>query len=137
MTFRKDSLLFYQSEICYIVLLLLCFFLVPMIGLGLSLLYALPFMLLILVNPRMHNEFITINECGISCNKAGIQLWSYEWNNIAQLQKNSRYLLPTIEVITCNMSGELDLVFFSRNYFQLGRTAKKAIKKYYVINKSP
>ena len=69
MMFRKDSLMFYQSEIFYVVMAILCLTLVPMLVGDISLLFLFPFLVLILVNPQLHNEFITINETGISCQK--------------------------------------------------------------------
>ena len=105
MIFRKDSLLFYQSEIFYIVMAILCLTLVPMLVGEISLLYLFPFLVLMLVNPQLHNEFIAINETGISCQKSGKQLWAYEWLSIAELKRSSRFLMPSIEVIAYNKYG--------------------------------
>lgn len=87
MTFRKNSLLFYQSEILYIAMDILCLTLIPILGVGISILYMLPFIVLILVNPKLYNELITIDETGISCEKAGYQIWAYRWDCIAELKK--------------------------------------------------
>lgn len=91
MIFRKDVLLFYQSEIFYIVMAILCLTLTPMLVGDISILYLFPFLILILVNPQLHNEFVVINETGISCQKKGKQLWAYEWHSIAELKKSSRF----------------------------------------------
>lgn len=131
MMFRKNTLLFYQSEIFYFVMAILCLALFPMLGLGLSLLYVFPFAVLMLVNPKLHNEFITINEIGISCQRSGIQLWAYEWDTIAGLKRSSRFLMPSIEVIPYNKCGEPEQFAMSNHYFQLGRAARKAVKRYY------
>lgn len=136
MKFRKTSLLFCQSTICYTSFILLCATLIPVLGLGLSFFYAIPFILLALVNPRFHNEFITIDESGISCNQAQKQIWAYTWNNIAFLKKSSRFLMPAIEVITYDKFGKPELFSLPNHYFQLGRTAKKAIRQYCELNKS-
>ena len=131
MIFRKNSLLFYQSELMYIVFLIICFTLIPTLGLYLSLLYAFPFVVLMLVNFKLHNEYIIINEVGISCQKSGKQLWEYEWHNIAELRKSARYLLPSIEIITFNEHGEVERFALPNHYFQLGKAAREAIKRYY------
>ena len=137
MIFRKDSLLFYQSEIFYIVMAILCLTLVPMMVGEISLLYLFPFLVLILVNPQLHNEFIAINETGISCQKSGKQLWAYEWLSIAELKRSSRFLMPSIEVIAYNKYGESERFALPNQYFQLGRTAREAIKRYYKPTEHP
>ncbi len=131
MTFRKDSLLFYQSKIIYIVMAILCLILIPGIGLWIPILFALCFIILILVNPKLHDEFITINETGISCQRSGKQLWTYEWERIAELRRSSRFRMPSIEVITYNKRGEAERFALPNQYFQLGKVAKEAIKRYY------
>lgn len=108
-----------------------CLTLFPILGLGLSLLYVFPFIVLILVNPKLHNEFIIINEIGISCQKSGKQLWVYEWESIAELKKSSRFLMPSMQVIAYNKGGEPERFALPNHYFQLGRTAMEAIKRYY------
>ena len=135
MTFRQNSLLFYQSEIFYIVMGILCLPLFPMLGAGLTLLYVFPFVLLMLVNPKLNNQFITIDEFGISCHKSEIGLWAYEWDHIAELRRSDRFMLPSIEVITYDGSGQPEQFALHGHYFQLGRTARKAIDKYYNLMK--
>ena len=131
MIFRKDALLFYQTEMVCIVVMILCLGLIPTLGVGLTLLYACPFLVLMLANPQIYKEFITINESGISCHKSGKQLWSYEWNGIAELRNSSRFRMPSIEVIAYKKCGEGEAFAVPNHYFQLGRKAKKAIKQYY------
>lgn len=131
MIFRKDSLLFYQIEIVCVVMVIVCLIVTPILGIELSLLCMLPFVILLFINPKLHNEFITINGTGISCQKSGKQLWLYEWASIARLRKSSRYLMPAIEVIAFNIHGESEQFAVPNHYFQLGRVAKKAITRYY------
>lgn len=137
MIFRKDSLLFYQSEIFYIVIVILCLTLIPILGIEISLLYMFPFIVLILVNPKLHNEFITIDDTGISCQKSGNQLWAYGWDCIAELKRSSRFLMPSIEVVAYNKYGESERFALPNQYFQLGRTAREAIKRYYKPTEHP
>lgn len=131
MIFRKHSLLFYQSEIFYIIMAIISLVSFPMIGLGLSLLCGVPFAVLILINPKLHNEFITINEHGISCQKSGIPLWEYEWNGIAELKRSSRFRMPAIEVIAHNKCEGPKPFAMPDHYFQLGRAARRAVERYY------
>lgn len=131
MTFRKNALLFYQSELMYIVFAILCLTLIPTLGLWLSLLYAFPFIVLMFANFKLHNEYIVINEIGISCKKSGKQLWATEWSRIVELRKSSRYLLPSIEIITYDKHGKVNQFALTNHYFQLGRAAREAIKRYY------
>lgn len=130
MTFRKNALLFYQSTICYIVFLLLCAALIPAVGLFLSVLCSLPFVVLLSINPKLHNEFITIDETGISCKRAKAQSWEYSWDNIAFLKTSSRFLMPSIEVIPYDQFGKPELFSLPNHYFQLSRSAKKAMRQY-------
>lgn len=130
MMFRQNSLLFYQSEFIYIVMATLCLAFIPLLGVGLSLLYMSPLIVLALVNSKLHNEFIIINEQGISCQKSGKQLWACNWDKIAELKKSSRFLMPAIEVIKYDSCGNPEQFAMSNHYFQLGKTAKKAINQY-------
>ena len=129
--FRKNACLFHQSEATYIIILILCLTLIPILGIGLSLIYMLPFIVLILVNPKLYNEYITINEFGISSQKSGEELWKYEWDKIAELKKSSRFLMPSVEVIAYNKCGESEQYAHTNHYFQLNKVAKKAIEIYY------
>lgn len=131
MTFRKDTFIYYELEILSIVMLLACLGLIPVLGIGFPLLNAVLFVILLLVNPRLQNEYITINEAGIICQKSGTQLWAYEWDQIAELRKSSRYRMPSVDVITYCKSGKPEPFSLPNHYFQLGRTARKALKQYY------
>lgn len=136
MIFRKNSLLFYQSEIVCIIMATLCLALIPMLG-GISFLYMLPLLVLILVNPLLHNEFVVINEAGISCQKSGKQLWAYEWGSIAELKRSSRFLMPSVEIIVYDKHGGSEQFALPDQYFQLGKAAKEAIKRYYKATELP
>jgi hypothetical protein len=131
MIFRKDALLFYQSEIFCVVMAVLCFTLMPMLGIEISFLCMLPFVVLVFANPKLYNELITINEVGISCQKSGKQLWGYEWESIAELKKSSRFLMPSIEVIAYNKQEESEQFAHPNQYFQLGKPAREALRRYY------
>lgn len=138
MTFRKNSLLFYQRTVFFVISILLFLAMIPFAGIGLSLLCAFPFVVLLLVNPLFEKEYITINEDGIKCQESGTQLWAFKWNEIAELRRSSRFLLPSIEVITYSKSGEPEPFGTCDHYFQLGKEAKKAVNQYdKTIERSP
>ena len=128
MRFRKDLLLFYQSNIAYIIALILLLILVPPMP---GILLALPFLILLLLNPILHSEYITIDETGISCSGAKGVLWAYPWESIASLKKGSRFLLPSIEIISFDKQGAPEQYAAPGHYFQLGHHAKRALLRYY------
>lgn len=131
MIFRKHSLLFLEHKIAYITMVTLFISTITTTGLWILALFALPFIVLIFVNPSIHNEFITINENGIVCQKAGARVWVYNWEDIAELRKSSHFRMPSIEIIPYNKQGEPEQFSLPGHYFQLGRIAKKAIEQYH------
>ena len=132
MIFRKNSLLFYQSQTIYVLMIAFCFILTPILGLLISFTCALPFAIFALISPKLYNEFITVNEFGISCHKSGKLLWSYDWDSISDIKRSSRFLLPSMEILTYTNGKPAEFAIHG-HYFQLGRIAKKAIKCYYIV----
>lgn len=125
MSFRKNSILFYENVILLAALSLL------MIAVGLVknfpilCLCAVPLLIVALVSPKLDREYITIDEWGITC-KEGDQLrWSFDWAYIADLRRSSRFRLPSIEVIPYDASGQPEPFASDRHYFQLGRAREK------------
>ena len=112
-------------------MVILYFLLIPIIGFVIPLLSALVFVMLALAMPKIQGEFITINETGISCQRAGTQCWSYEWRNIAELRKCTYLRRPAMEVIVYDKDGRLNHYALSDQNFQLGKTAKAALSRYY------
>lgn len=131
MTFRQNEIMYRQVEILYSVAALCSLGLIPSLGFGFPLLCAISLVIIILVNPKLQNEFITIDETGIRCEKSGTQLWAYEWDRIAALKKSTRLQSPAVEVITYCKSGKPEPYSLPGQYFQLSRAAKKALKQYY------
>ena len=132
MVFRKNALLFYQSEIIYTLMIVVCFALTPILGLLVSFICALPFVIFALITPKIYNEYITISELGVSCHKSGKILWEYGWDSISDIKKSSRFLLPSMEILTYTNGVPSEFAIHG-HYFQLGRTAQKAIERYYKI----
>ena len=137
MIFRKDCLLFCQSLTSFSILLALCFALIPFFGIKVTAILSTAIVVIAIVDLIHNNEYITVNEVGITCSKAGKQMWAYEWNTIAKLQRSSRYLLPSMEIFISSSEGEKGQSICTGNYFQLGRTAKKALDKYYKLRWLP
>ena len=146
MLFRKDSLLFYELQIIAIVIAVLCLAMIPFLEAELALLCALMFLIfviIIFINPRIYNEYIIINEIGISCQKAGKQIWAYKWDEIVALQKGSRSRLPSMEIVVPSPCRALDScrdiehARCSGDYFQLCKAAKKALEQYYKPKENP
>lgn len=138
MTFRKNTTNFYQSEFIYIftVLLSLVLIFIPAFN-EIQIIFivsACLFALLAVINPKLNNEFITIDETGISCCRADKILWSYQWDEIAQLKKGQRFLHPSVEVIVFDKQGNKESFAGADKYFQLSKSAKTTIKKYYKGN---
>ena len=131
MTFRKNSLLFVEGQILYTLMVVSCLATIPVLGFWFSLILATPFAALVLINPKLQNEFITIDEDGIRCCQGVNTIWSYGWDNIAELRKTSRYLLPSIDVIVFDRFGKPEPFALNGQYFQIGKVARKAIDQYY------
>lgn len=87
--------------------------------------------LLAWLNPSFYNEFVTIDEYGISCEKAGVRLWEYDWDRIAELRKGFYSNTKAIYVIVYDKFGKPEPYARSGQYFLLGKSAKEAIKRYY------
>lgn len=112
-------------------MLVLCLALNPVIGTGFALLVALPFAVVLIVNPRLHDSWIILNESGIACRKVGKEVWSHEWHNIATLKRSNRFRLPSVEVILYDVKGEQAPFALPDHYFQLSKKAKQAMEQYY------
>lgn len=131
MSFRKNSVLFYENVILLAALSLLMIAVGLVINFPMLCLCAVPPLIVALVSPKLDREYITIDEWGISC-KEGDQLrWSFDWAHIAELRRSSRFRLPSVEVIPYDASGQPEPFASDRLYFQLGRAAKKALSMYY------
>ena len=131
MSFRKEALLFCQTNIVCGIIAILFLFLSPILGWLLSWTCFILFIILILINPLFFSEYIIIDEKGISCKQASKLLWEYGWENISELKYSSRYRMPSVEILTKNKSKEYEQIVSAHSYFQLCRTAKKAIDQYY------
>ena len=133
MDFRKNEILFLQEQIVYCGGIVGC---AGMIIWNISLWPAffplsIGMLGLFLANCFGKSEVVTINEVGIQCKNKNTILWDFPWTEIEELHIGRRLREPSVEI-----ELKVDSVYrkdfdFHQCYFQLGRTAKKAIKQYY------
>ena len=55
-------------------------------------------------------------------------LWEYEWSSISDIRRGSRYRFPTAEIYIEEINNCVPS--FPVNYFQLGKSTKKALAFY-------
>ena len=140
MTFRKEVKTYYASLIVGLfmivlvlaTIILICPLTAESMPLVLLLILSLCFFIMFLVKaPRLYNEFVSITEIGISCSKEGKELWAFKWDDISELRKCQRFRSPSISIITYDKHGKPNEFGDLTHYFQLGKEAKNALKKYY------
>ena len=140
MTFRKDVLTYYEFLVFVIFMIVLglasivvvCPLTAESMPLISVLSVSLCFFIMFLVKaPRLYNEFVSITEIGISCSKEGKELWAFKWDDISELRKCQRFRSPSISIITYDKHGKPNEFGDLTHYFQLGKEAKNALKKYY------
>ena len=132
MVFRKNSILFYEGQFCCSAMVILSMILIPSaLGFWYAILSVTPLIFVIILNFWSFNEYIKIDEIGISCQRSGKNLWEYKWEDISELRKGSRFRLPSIDIISFDRHGKPEQYAVCGHYFQLCKTAKKAIKQYY------
>lgn len=130
MTFRKCSAMFREEVASCSILTLVSLAMIPFIGLGIPLLFMLLSAFLGSMIPKSYEEWITIDENGIACQKLGKQIWMYKWNEIVMLKKGTRFRWPSVEIITYDKYGNPELYGLPDRYFLLGKKAKTAINTY-------
>ena len=140
MTFQKDYLQVRMQRICCIIIALICPILVLFAELEIwlvSVFFALLSIVCLLGASKLYDEYITINENGISCSRKGTQIWAYAWDDIVALQRGTRYSQPSMDIIVPSPCRALDScreipgARGSGHYFQLSKTAKQALALYY------
>jgi hypothetical protein len=132
MTFRKNRLLLIQYEIACSAAAAVCTALIFIDQLGVMPYGVLCFACFTVIGPLLYNELITIDDVGITCCKKGKCLWSHSWESIVELKKSSRYLLPSVEIV----SNDLGMYENSGHYFQLSRPARRALERFSHSTKS-
>lgn len=133
MRFRQNSILFWEGQIfisiCLIVGLVLMVFDRKCVSI---LLFPLVLLLAVFILQFvLQKEYIIMDETGVSCQRGKQLLWEYKWTEIASLKISNRFRNPSIDIVpnTASYSCEGNIETIEA-YFQLGLTAKKAIKNY-------
>ena len=75
------------------------------------------------------NEFILIDETGISCYKSNRLEWKCTWDSIAKLRKCTWDRWPGVRLVLYDKKGIPDEYGYRKREFQLCRTAKEALEK--------
>lgn len=126
MKFRKHCSLFAECEIYTFLLTVLCISIIE-IHSWYVVIIGIP-LLLMAIYPILFNEYILISENGICCTKRGKTQWSFSWEEISELRKSRRFHQSSVDII---VSHPLDSKnHFQKYYFQLGPTARAALRKY-------
>lgn len=127
MKFRKHCSLLAECEIYTFLLTVLC---ISMIEIYSWYVVIISIMLMLMaIYPILFNEYILISESGICCTKSRKIQWSFSWEDIIELRKSRRFRQNSIDII---VSNTLDSKYnFQAYYFQLGPTARTALRKYY------
>ena len=130
MTFRKNRSSFLQSEIGCVLMGICSLALFPVVGILIALLPALLLAILVFSLPKLYDEFITIDERGISCHKGGKQCWTYAWDRIAGFKKYAHSSNPAVVILPYGPTGKPEPYGVEGHCFQLSKTAKKALAAY-------
>jgi len=128
MEFKKNEIMFWERQILVILCLLVAALLMIIVPKGIFLTTSV-LLLIVLVCQNILEERICIDEKEIICRKGKKIYWRCKWSEIEELRIGNRYRNPSVEIITRNnivagVSGTAE------KYFQLGMTAKKALRKY-------
>lgn len=77
------------------------------------------------------NEFILIDEIGITCYKSNKLEWKCKWDSIAKIKRGTYYRWPGVRVLLYDKNGMPEEYEYCGRNFNLCRTAKEALEKYY------
>ncbi len=135
MSFRKDTMSFYEMTIVFIIFTLIALFLCcnskSKVLCLFFFLWAVIFLVVIILNFKcFFNYYITINDVGVSCKKESKILWEYKWEEIAKFKKCTSLRWPAVGIVTYSASGNIEQFFLNDRKFQLCKTAQLALEKY-------
>ena len=134
MKFRQNGILFWEVQVAVIICLIGCVFLMVYDGIFITILLLPSACLLTMcILPLILDQvYITMDEEGISCLKGKSLHWRYKWSEIDELKIGNRFRNPSVEIVfksdCCKAGSRIET---SETYFQLGFSAKKAMRKYY------
>ena len=134
MRFRKNSIMFMEYIVMCCLTAIVCIALIPIDLYGVLPYVSLVMILFLTLAPAFYDEYITIDNEGIACTRRKELMWEYRWDDVLYLRKSLRYRAPSIEIVTEDHSDAPITYDYSKHYFQLGRTAKKALRQCCVPN---
>ena len=129
MTFRRDKKQFYEGLVLLLLFTVLSVLFIFIFGWELSG-FAAVWAVLLVGYPRCFQQYITIDERGISCREKDRQLWAFEWHQIIDLKKYSRYRNPGIALVLTE-EAERQRQDATATSFQLCKEARVALDRYY------
>lgn len=129
MFFRKQEILFIEKIIALCMLLSASLFILSF-DFWYFLLSFFGFLLVLTLCIISPEEYILIDDTGISNHLKNDCLWEYSWEEIAELRIGNRANKKTIEIFLKSKEDETKLEY-SRKYFEYGKKAKKALAIYY------
>lgn len=131
MRFRMLGLVHRENLIVCSILAIINLCLAPVVPLYYVILQEVLAAVLITWNVFSDDPYVTINEWGIICKNRKATLWEYPWSEIEELRRSRQFRQPSLEIVLKNetvMNGDRKSV--SGKFFQLGSTAKRALKQY-------
>ena len=134
MRFRKYSIMFMEHIVICCLVATVCIALIPIDPHRVLPVVSFAIFVFLAFAPVLYDEYITIDDEGIACTRRKKLLWEYRWDEIRYLKKGSRYRAPSIEIVTDNCVDGAIPYDYSQHYFQLGRTARKALKQCRIPN---
>lgn len=133
MRFRQNNILFWEGNFTLIVCIAASIFLMvyDVVFISALLIPSIALFITFIFHCFSPKRMITINETGIMCHMRKKLCWNYRWTDIAELKISSRYRNPSIEIILVpDMLNGNENTGESEAYFQLGLSARKAIKRF-------
>lgn len=127
MRFRKNGIMFWEHQIIYLLISVGSAALALVMKWTVPLLPAALFGVLAALNPIMNADFIIVDDTGIACERKRNVLWAYNWSDIHELRRITLYGNPGCQIVLRCEAGPERTQFC----FQLGVSARKALKKYY------
>ena len=138
MTFRQYSAL-YRAGFVVIAVLAIASFSIVLLGYeqwGVKVVIAFVLELAFCYDCAVSNQkdiaMVTIDENGVSCTKADAQKWKYSWDEIASFRRATPYRSPGLGIILYDKEGKPEPYGAIGRDFQLCKTAKEALAKYYL-----
>lgn len=131
MRFRMLSLVHRMNLIGCMLLAITNLCLVPVVPLYYVILQEVLAAALLVWTVFSDDPYITIDEWGIICKTRKTMLWGFQWPEIEELRRSRRFRQPSLEIVLKEQTVmKENRKSVSGKFFQLGKTAKRALKQY-------